>query len=240
MAEIFLSRKIQSLDLSYFTNVSGEKSLNAFFGLDSLKLKRIEGYDEKISKYILRHTMLMPRDIINIGNIYCEKKKYDSKDVGNEEILRRSVKHVAKNIADEQMNICAILISTKWIYSGVVESGNLNIYTDTDTINSIKYNLCTIVQKIGQDRFTDRDIKRILNNIEKYGFHVRENPFNALFLAGLLGYVQIDSEGNKSEIFFSESRISNYILPLYLKEFVFRSSLIDYLEIKAIGVPVYA
>jgi hypothetical protein len=240
LAKHFIDKKVELLDESLFKNPQATKTVANFFGITELQLKRNGGYTEKIHTYILRHTLLMPRDIINIGNIYCEKSLTNIDNTDNENSLKEAVKYVARQIAKEQTIIASILISTRWIYNGVVENGTLNIYTDETMINSINSNLCKLILHIGKDRFSGRILNNTIKKSAKFGFSEQDQPFNALFLAGLLGYVELDSDSIHREIFFSESRNTQFSLPLYKKDYVFHSSLIDYLGIKPIGKPVYA
>lgn len=240
LAKHFLDKKVEFLNDAYFNNKSGEKTVDVFFGLKEIRLKRNNGHIESIHPYILRHTMLMPRDIINIGNIYSEKRLTSLDHFDNENALKDAVKYVARQIAKEQMIVASILISTKWIYNGAVENDSLNIYTDEAMINNINSNLCRLILKIGKDRFSSRTLNNILKNIKDFGFEEFDHPFNALFLSGLLGYIEKDADNILRETFFSESRNTQFQLPLHKKDYVFHSSIIDYLNIKPIGKPVYA
>jgi hypothetical protein len=240
LAMHFLDKKVEFLNDYYFKNASDSKTVENFFGLKNITLKRNNGHIEQIHPYILRHTMLMPRDIINIGNIYTEKCINNLSELHSEAALKEAVKYVAMQIAKEQMIIACILISTKWIYNGAVENGALNIYTDDVMINHINSNLCKLILKIGKDRFSNRTLNSTFKKLNDFGFEDFDDPFNALFLSGLLGYIERDSDNVYREVFFSESRNTQFQLPLHKKDFVFHSSLIDYLNIKPIGKPVYA
>ena len=240
LAKHFIDKKVEFLEDHHFKSIGISKTVENFFGTKELKLKRNGGHLEQIHSYILRHTMLMPRDIINIGNIYSEKCLTSINHIDNENALKEAVKYVARQIAKEQTIIASILISTRWIYNGVVENGTLNIYTDDAMINTINSNLCKMIMNIGKDRFSNRILQNSIKKYKKFNFDENDQPFNALFLSGLLGYIETNADKVDQEIFFSESRNTQFSLPLYKKEYVFHSSLIDYLDIKAIGKPVYA
>ncbi|GAB3219486.1 hypothetical protein J0A67_04650 [Algoriphagus aestuariicola] len=240
LAKHFFDRKVESLDDSFFKNPRNGKTIQNFFGLSELKLSRGKGFNEEIHSYILRHTMLMPRDIINVGNIFNEKCNNSLGFIENENALKDAVKYVARQIAKEQTVIASILISTSWIYNGVVEDGALSVYTDEVMVNSINANLCKMIRYIGEDRFSGRKFSNINKSLSKFGFKESDRPFNALFIAGLLGYIELDSNKNERAVFFSESRNALFEIPKHRKSYVFHSSLIDYLNIKAKGKPVYA
>jgi hypothetical protein len=239
LAEHFLEKKIQVLDDKYFIDPTSPKTTANFFGLDTITLNRGKGFNEKVASYILRHTMLMPRDIINVGNIFCEKKQLN-KNLDNRALLKDAVGHVARQIAKEQTVMASILIINKWIYNGIIEDENFDFFVNEQVIQSVNKELCRLIKKIGKDRFTNKLLKNIENKLEDFRMEESDRPFNALFLAGLLGYIEKDAEKNIKEVFFSESRNTQFSLPDLKKNYVLHSSLIDYLEIKPIGKPVYA
>ncbi|MFY0630781.1 MAG: hypothetical protein JXR05_10400 [Flavobacteriaceae bacterium] len=239
-SKYFLNKKVENLNKDFLIDPSGENSNQNFFGFDNVKCKRDKKlYDEKIEEYIVRHTQLMPRDIINIGNTFYEEfnqvieKPYDK-------CLKIAVRNTAKQIAFEQLKIASLFLSTKWMYNGVFEDDNVNIYNEDYVVNSFRFNLEKLIKSIGKDRFTHKTLMNRVKDKKNYGFEKSERPFNSLFLSGLLGYVEEDESENEFEVFFSESRTSQYEIPLLKKKYVFHSCLIDYLNIKPIKKPVYA
>jgi hypothetical protein len=239
LAKHFLDKKIQLLDDKYFKNPSLPKTVESFFGLEHVNLKRNNGFIEKPGSYILRHTMLMPRDIINVGNIFCEKRQLN-RTLDDEMLLKEAVKYVARQIAKEQTVIASILIINKWIYNGVIEDENFDFFINETMIQTVNTELCKLIKKVGKDRFTNKLLKNVESKLNAFKMDASDKPFNALFLAGLLGYIDKDSDKGSREVFFSESRSTLFNLPELKKDYVFHSSLIDYLEIKPIGKPVYA
>lgn len=239
LAKHFLEKKIQVLDDKNFIAQDESKTIFNFFGVERMILKRANGYNEDISSYILRHTMLMPRDIINVGNIFCEKRSLN-KNCDRGILLKEAVKYVARQIAKEQTVIASILIINKWIYNGVVEDDNYNFFVNEQMVQAVNKELCKLIMRIGKDRFTQKLLKNVEIKLSEFNMNMSDKPFNALFLAGLLGYIEKDAESNVREVFFSESRNTQFSLPDLKKDYVFHSSLIDYLEIKPVGKPVYA
>ena len=236
----FLRKKVENLDDNYFNKPKQPKTIESFFGLKTIETKRDKEYIEDVDKYIVRHTMLMPRNIINVGNIFYRNINSVTNQESNLYNIRKSVKNIAKQIAIEQLNISSIFITTKWIYKGAFEQGVDNIYYEDYFVGGTQHKLEKLIKSIKKDRFANKTLMNRINNKQFYGFEKHEKPFNALFISGLLGYVNIDEYGEKSELFFSESRESQYQLPMHKKEYVFHSSLIDHLGIKPTKGPVYA
>ncbi|MFK8101967.1 MAG: hypothetical protein AB8G15_05575 [Saprospiraceae bacterium] len=235
----FLKKKVENLDKKYFRG-DDSKSLESYFGLKNVVTKRDKDYKEDLDKYIVRHTMLMPRNIIDIGNEFYKNVNSITNKNSNLDNLRKSVKNIAKQIATEQLNIVAMFITTKWIYKGAYEQGVDNVYYEDYFVGGTQHNLEKLIISIKKDRFTNQTLMNRIRDKGNYGFDKHEKPFNAMFLTGLLGYVNENEFGEKTELFFSESRESQYQLPMHKKEYVFHSSLIDYLGIKPTKAPVYA
>lgn len=236
----FLEKKIESLADRYFVSKSSVKSVEAFFGVDNVRLTRRNNMLEEIRSYVLRHTMLLPREIINIGNIFCEEQRMHEFPEQAEKAVKQTVSRVAKLLAREQLKMASILISNRWIYNGAVEQGTLNVFSDESMLNSIQDQLCDIILEIGVDRFDNKVLKRIEKNKNRFGFGPNDEPLTALFRVGLLGYLESDADGRQYEVFFSESRKAQFRLPTFCSGYVFHSCLIDDLGIEPIGEPVRA
>jgi hypothetical protein len=239
LSEHFLNKKIENLDDKYFTN-SRSKNAETFFGVPKVKLKRHGGLEEEIRSYITRHTRLLPRDIINIGNMFCEDRDNHESMEHFETAIKSTVSKVAKQIAKDQLKMASIFICNKWIYNGAVEDENYAYYTNENMLIPINENLRKLILYIGKDRFSQKTFSKAKNKIKSFGFLDGDDPFAALFYAGLLGYVELEADGNERAVFFSESRNVQFNLPFHSKEYVFHSSLIDLLGIEPIGAPVYA
>jgi len=240
LSKHFLDKKIETLNEKYFVSDAKSKNAESFFGLSKVRLKRQGGIEEDIRSYVVRHTRLLPRDIINIGNVFCEEQNSQESIQHFEDAVKNTVSKVAKQIAKDQLKMASILICNSWIYNGAVEDGNLNFYTNESMLKPINDNLCKLILHIGKDRFSKRAFSLTKRRKSSFGFGENDNPFNALFRAGLLGYIELDPNGNKQAIFFSESRNAQYNLPFHCDEYVFHPSLIDHLGIQPTGEPIYA
>jgi hypothetical protein len=240
LSKHFLDKKIENLDEKYFLLKSKTKNAESFFGVQGVHLSRQGGKLEDIRTYILRHTMLLPREIINIGNIFCDEQNNIESADEFEDIIKKTVSTVAKSIANDQLSMASILICNKWIYNGAVEDGNLKFYDSNNMIKPIYNCLCELIQYIDKDRFDADELLFAFSERKTFGFNDEDDPLNALFRVGLLGYVELDPDGKERAVFFSESRNARFILPLHFKKYVFHSCLIDWLGIQPIGDPVNA
>lgn len=232
LLEHFLNKKIETLPDKFFLNEFKTKNAESFFGLNYVPVERAKSKRQDVRSYILRHTMLLPRHIVNIGNIYCKLQENIENEADFVSAIKQAVRIVARNIAMEQLRMAAIFICNKWIYNGAVEQGNLDIFTDEIILKSVDDGLRKLIRAINKDKFTVRTLENYKKNKVKYGFNEIDEPFTALFHAGLLGYIDVDIHGKEKAVFFSESRDVQYYIP-YQKKYVFHSSLIDLLGIKA-------
>jgi hypothetical protein len=246
LAQHFLNKKIKSLDDKYFPEGTKLKTAEKFFGVSGVHLRRQAGAEQDIRSYVLRHTMLLPREIINIGNMFCERRpniefEGDAERESEFEVaIKETVSIVANSLAQEQLNMAAILICNKWIYNGAVEEGNHEIFRSETMLRPIIDGLCGLIRSIGKDRFTQRLLNRVHTQRKNFGFGAADDPFTTLFRTGLLGYVEGNADGHPKERFFSESRKAPFRLPTQKEKYVFHSCLIDHLGIKPIGAPVNA
>jgi hypothetical protein len=243
LARHFLDKKIESIDKQYFLENSRTKNVETFFGIKEVSLKRQGGTLENIRTYILRHTMLLPREIINVGNIFCDElNNIDSdSDEELESAVKRTVSTVAKSIASDQLKMASLLICNQWIYNGAVEDGNYSeFYNNGSKLLTPIYNsLCKLIIHIGKDRFKFVELKSAHTNRESFDLNEDDDPLNALFRVGLLGYIELDVDGNEKVVFFSESKDVRFDLPFYFECYVFHSCLIDLLGIQPIGKSVF-
>lgn len=74
-ASYFLARKVERLPDEYFRTSGEAKTVSNWLGMDSITNARPSQDVESISDYLLRHTGLVARDIIRLGNRLCAEIK---------------------------------------------------------------------------------------------------------------------------------------------------------------------
>lgn len=240
LLRFFLEKKIEKLDNKYFSAQSKSKTVESFFGVNYINVKRKNKQSkEDIREYIIRHTMLLPRHIILVGNIFSQNRDDFQTQEELHDFLKKTVRVVARKIAEEQLKLASIFICNGWMYDGAADDGNLEVLSDEKILKQVDSRLRKFIKKINQDRITHRTLERYEKEKGKYSFAETDDPFNALFHAGLLGYVDKNSDGEERTVFFSESKEGQYELPFQGK-YVFHSCLIDLLGIKPQGEAVNA
>lgn len=231
----FLDSKLQVLSRKYFVNADeGETRIERWLGLSRIR-NYARNVDEPIAQYLLRHTRLLPRDVIDLGNQLCgaiRDGRLDIKNPDREAVFRDIVSRCARDFADEQLVITSSQISSDQMPSGAAEMGYAELYTSLDEFkDGILESLKILIEKIGKDRFPVGSITRrkkwVGENFEG------ANPFQALWQNGLMGVVE-KLRGRKNIVFYGDQRLRGFKLPT-TDEYVFHPCLIDAVNIKPEG-----
>ncbi len=235
--KFFLYEKIKMLNDKYFIgDLQNGKNINSWLGINRIKNK-IRDIHEPIEDYILRHTRLLPRDIVTIGNSLCQellKYKKFSKIYSLQEIIRETVSKVAKFFGDEQLIICGNQIASNYMPKRAVLNGYSDIYTaGKDFIRGMMDDAKSVITNIGKDRFSNSEFEKAKNiTNELFGDDI--DFFTILWQNGLIGYVNNYGDERKI-IFYKEGTLEDFSIPLGKNEYVFHSCLIDSVGLKAVG-----
>lgn len=172
------------------------------------------GKTESVADYILRHTRLLPRDIVVMGNAIeaaLSQRQQENREM-SERKLRQVVANVAQSLARESIFSCANeFIASLDYMSDALSSEDVDELMDAEqsevnrTILQIKSSIAdeiiAVMEKIG-NRFFDREI--LVKALEKSPlnrFDDEENSFfaieNILFRHGLVSYQVLEGENYK-------------------------------------------
>jgi hypothetical protein len=232
-----LTKKIEMLDDEHFLgNPKKGKTLTALLGRETIKNSSRDTL-EPVEQYLLRHTRLLPRDIIILGNRLCEeiqKAKRFSPDPQDEILIRSTVSEVARFIGDEQLIICGNQITSNAMPGDAARKLYSSLYTgDREYIGGVSDDLKKLISEIGKDRFSKKELE---NSRKKAAdlFGESSDPYSVLWQNGMLGYCE--KYGRERRIrFYSEEKMDEFRLPLDKDEYVFHSCLIDSVGIDAVG-----
>ena len=115
----FFETKISNLKDCYFIKEMSEKNICNWLGIKEIpnEYRRIE---EPIMQYILRHTRLLPRDIVIMGNSLSEIKRLVSTtpEIDIVFTIRKKVAECAKTFGNELLQICANQINNNEMPKG--------------------------------------------------------------------------------------------------------------------------
>jgi hypothetical protein len=100
-----LRQKVERLPDRYFTDPSS-KSVASWIGLRTIPNRRAQRFEENIESYLIRHTRLVPRDIVILGNMLCKlllriRKTGDNVDLN--ELIRDEVGRASRLFVQNQL-----------------------------------------------------------------------------------------------------------------------------------------
>lgn len=224
--QYFFESKIQSLKSCYFLFEGEEKNIKNWLGLEQIHNNH-RNIDEPIMQYILRHTRLLPRDIVIIGNSLAEFKqiKCTSSKFDISKFIRKKVSECAKTFGNELLQICANQINNNEMPKGAAEKEYSEVYTSVKEYKeSTAQKVKNILIQLDSDKLSWEKIVSLENEAKK---QLGENNkmFDVLWQNGGIGYIEIGPNGCE-EIFFNEE-YPEFLLPKRKKKYILRSCLID-------------
>ncbi len=233
--EYLLFEKLRLLDESYFLGgLAAGRSVASWLGTAEITNEERE-VTEPITQYLLRHTRLLPRDTIVLGNALCEAiarhKAQGNSDT--HQMIRRCVATVARVLGDEQLAICA----NEWVSSVMpahaVQHGYSEVYTGSKEYErGVVEDFKSLIKYVGSDRFGQQKLQEGQKWAETV-FVGDADPFAILWLNGLLGYVE-GSKDSERYVFHNEAENDDFHLPSRAT-YVFHPIVIDAARIRATG-----
>lgn len=222
----FFESKIEGLKDCYFINEKKEKNIYNWLSVNTIH-NNYRNIDEPIIQYILRHTRLLPRDIVIIGNSLAEIKqlKVNSLNMDINRTIRKKVAECARTFGNELLQICANQINNNEMPKGAANREYSEVYTSikeykestTHLMKEVLSQICSDKLTWDQICFFDKEAREILGENSKM--------FDILWQNGGLGYIEEGPNGTE-EIFFNEE-YPEFLLPKRKKTYILRSCLID-------------
>ncbi len=222
--QYFFESKVKYLDDNYFIIESYEKIIANWLGLDNIYNPCKNTY-EPIVQYILRHTRLLPRDIVIIGNSLAEIKsmKLTQPDLNLNNKIREKILECSIQFGNELLYSCANQINSGLMPKGASRHGYSEIYTNIEEYKKFTIQLIKdVLISIGSDRLSWTQ----LLSLEEYANSVLGDDckmFDALWENGGIGYIEDESNEN-IEVFFDMKCPQ---LPKEKKFYILRSCVID-------------
>lgn len=237
-AQFFLDHKVASLSQDYLMrpNMRANK-FQAWLGAEDVKNKRRE-LRETIPQYLLRHTRLLPRDVVVLGNLLSEQvlmAKNRGSEMLSTKAIRRTVHRASRDFGNEQLSICANQIASNGMPPEAGRYQFTEFYTgDHMYARGIDDSLREIIRAIGKDRFSLDELKEAAHQAKSV-FGETSDVLSVLWQNRLLGFRQKTPNGDDEEVFFDASANDYFALPSNCGEYVLHASMIDSVGIQAIG-----
>ena len=238
--EYFLLEKLSHLHPDYVLHDSSEGDPIAnWLGTATIDNKRRKVRESTLT-YLLRHTRLLPRDIVIMGNL-LSRQMANIKKNGNPEhlqaIVRDTVAQAAKSFGHEQLMICANEVMSNQMPKHAVEHGYSNVYVkNREYAIGVKEEIEKVIRFVNTDRFSRRVLEQAkthaLENSEQMFKQI--DVFSVLWRNGLIGYVS-GPKNDERHIFYSDDNLDRFNLPGDRETYVFHPILIDAVNIKSSG-----
>jgi len=233
----FFSSKISILSDELFScSLDGGKTIRSWLGPDEIR-NTVRKIDEPTEQYLLRHTRLLPRDIVILGNALCSevlRAKRNPESIVSAQAIRDVVSRVAKQLGHEQLEICGNQVASDTIPDRAALRGYANTYiANREYSRSIGEELQRLIRDVGKDRFGRAE----LDTLRSRGTEIFGNGVDipsVLWQNGLLGY-SLDGRPDSPCVFFSEEQLDSFVLPPDREGYAFHSILIDTVRIQAVG-----
>lgn len=224
-AEYFLDQKIRRLPKEYFCDPN-DVSLEGWLGIRTID-NNGRHMQEDIRQYILRHTRLLPRDIVMVGNALTEisNKRLNGQACDLQEEIKNLVSESAKIFGNELLEICSNQINNNAMPLWAAHNNFDELYTSAmeymaTTAQVLKKHIYTL----HNDRFSWEKLLELEKAVDnELGF--KSKMCDILWQNGGIGYYDY-STGKRREIFFN-SKYPVFLLPKNREIYLLRSCLID-------------
>jgi hypothetical protein len=243
----FLQEKLRSLDDRWLIDPD-DRTPAGWLGIDKI-YNPVRKLEEDIETYLLRHTRLIPRDLVVLGNRLCsEKARRLASGEGplDGDAIRRVVRTTARTFGNEQLAICANQVAADLMPRQAAAFWFDNIYTGQDGekyeggfayIDGLVSVLRELLDGVRVDRF-GRDRMSKLQERIRDAVPEACDILSVLWQNGLLGY----TEGGilKGQPFFYHATDEDRLkMPERKTGYVLHPVLIDSLDmIRGVGAPV--
>jgi hypothetical protein len=238
----FLIDKIGRLDDRYRADPEAADAIANWLGHSTID-NIARGRTERTADYIIRHTRMIPRDLVHVGNALCSaviQSKLDDSRPPTQEAIRRTVAIAAAAFGNDQLQQCADQISADMAPQRSSQHGYADYYIGGHgyirdaTVEKLREGLLLI----GVDRFDGRTLQSARELLSQQ-FDGQSDFATVLWQNGLLGFVG-RRNGGEGTFFYSMSGLTDLQPPLSEREYVLHPCLIDAVGLRAIGArPVY-
>lgn len=216
----FLKQKIEKLDDCYFISDFKEtgKSIQSWLGVDTITNEF--GKCEKIENFLIRHTRLVPRDVIVICNELAKlhAELVNDSTLNLEERIKDIILSNSRAIGEELLTICAKNITANSMPLGAGRHEYSDGFTSDQFYHTNTYSkLVEILPTVKTISFDYRQIKEL----EQTGIAFWGNAshlIDILWQNGVIGFVE-----NDKSIFYAQNFNGDTLLPRKKAEYIIRS-----------------
>ena len=220
-----------------------ENSIERWLGLTTI-YNEARQRDEDLKRYLLRHTRLIPRDVVVLGNMLCElidQARHEQQPFLSQHEIRQIVRQAARRFGHEELCVVANHLTAEAMPFGAGDDGYADFYTGGRGAEAfpiaIADRLAEMLAVVEHDRFSKVRLDALAEELHDL-IDTRADPIDVLWLHGLLGYI----EGPMREgrvVFYSAAREDRLRLPRNKRAYALHPIMIDTIDgIRGIGDPV--
>jgi hypothetical protein len=196
----FLARKIAQLDDAYLLmeRAAGndpQSLVSAWLGVDTITGGNGEA-GEPITVYLLRHTRLIPRDIVSVGNLLAlEVRTARTSELTqvSQQAIHNAVAESARLSAREELHACSLEVIAQRLAGVSRPSERQSIVPDEDAASRTLEDVKDLLGRCGTD-IVDRAAMNEVNDAARGRFHAAISLTDMLWRRGLIGWSP-DAEG---------------------------------------------
>jgi len=191
----FLRHKVERLPDEFFSDPS-VKSVSSWLSVDSITNGRPNPGRERIESYLVRHTRMVPRDIVVMGNRLCRyvlSQRSRGESI-SEVDLRREVARASREFASSQLAQCANQVMSDSMPDSALEQDYSHVYLEPNEyqMNEAVSTICRCIRTVGVEEFGAEGIST-LDDMASDGFGTKVYLAHILWQNGLIGWAQHES-----------------------------------------------
>ena len=235
----FLAEKIRRLGAAFMLQPS-KSGIEGWLGRTTIG-NPARGVEEHVEDYLLRHTRLIPRDVVDLGNALCEQVaelKAEGARSMPDDRLRRVVGDVARGFADEQIRVCANQIASDQVPALGGRDGSADYFVGShEYSDGCAEEVVAVLEELGGDRFGRDAVERLADlGHERFGGH--QHIVDVLWQNGLLGHDSMEP-GAEHAHFYSPTGADSFHLPADKDSYVLHPCVPHRVRLRHVGrVPV--
>jgi hypothetical protein len=226
-----LRQKLRQLPQTFLMRPGdGELSVSDWLGIEVIRHR--DSGPEPVEDYLLRHTRLIPRDVIELGNVLCQetaRRKRSGETGCSQETLTEVVSRAAKRFGDSQLAQCGNQVSSDLMPKHAVLRNFSEVYLSTQAyIQDVVGEIREFIKLIGTDRFSRADLDQ-MREMANGHFERTTDLASVLWQNGLLGY--IDGPGRAR--YYSLGDVDEFFFPEDIAEYIFHPCLVHSVGIRS-------
>jgi hypothetical protein len=222
--EVLLKEKIRSLPSSLRLANRMTSPIEAWLG-SAWIFNESRQITEPLDDYLLRHTRLIPRDIVSLGNALCDEiSSLRAHEISEfpPRLLQRVVSRAAKRFGDSQIAQSANQVGADLMPENASALGFSSSYVGSqEYAMSLQETIKRLIREIGQDEF-GREALEKLDGDARAELGEAAHLASVLWQNGLVGY-----RDGADCVFYSLADIDSFDIPTETGKFVLHPCVLD-------------